>query len=127
MNGTAVKRTGRKKRLILLAALAALVLLLVFALDSRLAVRTYTLETGEVTAPVRLAVVTDLHSCAYGEEQEELVSAVLNLDPQPDGVLLVGDIVDDVAAGGKRLDRCVASGGVLLLLLCHRQPRVVER
>ena len=95
MNGTVVKRTGGKKRLILLAALAALVLLLVFALDSRLAVRTYTLETGEVTAPVRLAVVTDLHSCAYGEEQEELVSAVLNLDPQPDGVLLVGDIVDD--------------------------------
>lgn len=95
MNGTAVKRTGGKKRLILLTALAVLLLLLVLALDSRLAVRTYTLETDEVTAPVRLAVVTDLHSCAYGENQEELASAVLNLDPQPDGVLLVGDIVDD--------------------------------
>lgn len=95
MNGTAVKRTGGKKRLILLTALAVLLLLLVLALDSRLAVRTYTLETDEVTAPMRLAVVTDLHSCAYGENQEELASAVLNLDPQPDGVLLVGDIVDD--------------------------------
>lgn len=95
MNGTAVKRTGGKKRWILLAALAVVLLLLILALNSRLTVRTYTLETDEVTAPVRLAVVTDLHSCAYGENQEELASAVLNLDPQPDGVLLVGDIVDD--------------------------------
>ena len=95
MNGTAVKRTGGKKRWILLAALAVVFLLLILALDSRLTVRTYTLETDKVTAPVRLAVVTDLHSCAYGENQEELASAVLNLDPQPDGVLLVGDIVDD--------------------------------
>ena len=95
MNGTAVKRTGGKKRLILLTALAVLLLLLVLALDSRLTVRTYTLETDKITAPVRLAVVTDLHSCAYGENQEELIAAIGNLDPQPDGVLLVGDIVDD--------------------------------
>lgn len=95
MNGTAVKRTGGKKRWILLAALAVVFFLLILALDSRLTVRTYTLETDKVTAPVRLAVVTDLHSCAYEENQEELASAVLNLDPQPDGVLLVGDIVDD--------------------------------
>ena len=56
MNGTAVKRTGRKKRLILLAALAALVLLLVFALDSRLAVRTYTLEGQDYSVAVEFAV-----------------------------------------------------------------------
>ena len=74
--------------------LAALALLAV-ACDSRLILRTYPVETEKVSAPVRLAVLTDLHSCRYGEEQRELLDMVAALSPQPDGVLLVGDIVDD--------------------------------
>lgn len=42
---------------------------------------------------LRFAVVTDLHSCRYGEGQQELVKAVL--DAKPDALLLVGDIFDD--------------------------------
>ena len=78
---------------LLAAALAAV--LLVVACDSRLVLRTYTVETEKVSASVRLAVLTDLHSCDYGEGQRELLDMVTELNPQPDAVLLVGDIVDD--------------------------------
>ena len=91
------KTKKRKVFLVIAGVLAAAALLLVLtgAFDSGLVTRTYTLETEKVTAPVRLAVLTDLHSCAYGENQAELLDVVLNLSPQPDGILLVGDIVDD--------------------------------
>ena len=69
------------------------ILLLAAAFDCRLTTRTYAIE-APVSVPVRLAVLADLHSCAYGEEQEELLQAVAAAEP--DGVLLVGDIVDDV-------------------------------
>ena len=42
---------------------------------------------------MRLAVLTDLHACAYGEGQRELLDAVA--EQSPDLVLLCGDIVDD--------------------------------
>ena len=42
---------------------------------------------------IRLAVVSDLHSCRYGSGQRALVEAVKVRNP--DAVLLVGDIFDD--------------------------------
>lgn len=66
---------------------------LLAGLDARLLVRAYTVESGRLTGPVRLAVLTDLHACAYGEGQRELLDAVA--EQSPDLVLLCGDIVDD--------------------------------
>ena len=83
----------RKRNYVLLAG-GLLILLLAAALDTRLTVRSYTVETEKVSAPVRLAVLTDLHSCSYGAQQRDLVDAVVQ--SAPDAVLLVGDIVDDV-------------------------------
>ena len=84
----------RRKCLRVFGLLAACLLLVFLALDSRLRVVTYEVTTADVTSPVRLAVLTDLHSCAYGENQQRLLHAV---DAQkPDLVALVGDIVDDV-------------------------------
>jgi len=85
--------TKRKKRILLTAAGAAALVLAVCALDVRLAVRRYSLVSKKIVTPVRLAVLTDLHSCSYGEGQERLLSAVAA--EEPDTVLLVGDIVDD--------------------------------
>lgn len=65
------------------------------ACDKRLAVRCHTISSGKLTAPVRLALLADLHSCAYGPGQRELLEAMQRLAPQPDAVLLAGDIVDD--------------------------------
>lgn len=81
-----------KKRLWI--CLAALLLLCVLAFDSRLLVRSYEVNAEEISSPVRIALVTDLHSCRYGEGQAELIEAVKSLNP--DLVLLGGDIFDDV-------------------------------
>ena len=68
-------------------------LLLWLGLDSGLTVQTYAVESAKVKEPVRLVLVTDLHSCDYGDGQRELLDAVEAQDP--DLVLLGGDIVDD--------------------------------
>ncbi len=76
--------------------LALVLLAAVFGLlgfYSALAVRSYKVETDKLSSPVRLALITDLHSCRYGKEEQVLIDAV---DAQhPDAVLLGGDICDD--------------------------------
>lgn len=84
----------KRKRLRIYGLLGACLLLGALALDSRLRVVRYEVTTADVTSPVRLAVLTDLHSCAYGENQQRLLDAVYA--EKPDLVALVGDIVDDV-------------------------------
>lgn len=68
-------------------------LLLVAGLDARLTIQHYAVESEKVEQAVRLAVLTDLHSCKYGQNQQDLLDAVADQDP--DLVLLCGDIVDD--------------------------------
>lgn len=85
----------KKIRIWIICGIAALLLavLLPFALDSRLLIRTYALETEKISSPVRIALVTDLHSCRYGEGQVELLDAIHT--QKPDVILLGGDIFDD--------------------------------
>lgn len=83
----------KRRRLVWIVTALALVLLAAAALDSRLTVPFYIVETEELTTCVELAVLSDLHSCAYGEDQRDIVGRVRRLSP--DAVLLVGDIVDD--------------------------------
>lgn len=80
----------KKKWLICLAVLAVIVMLALIGLDQRMIVRRYTVESGKIDKPVRLAVVTDYHGCDYGPDGAELVQAVSSL--QPDAILLVGDM-----------------------------------
>ena len=83
----------RMKIAILVISVIAFVILLIFALDLRLLTRFYKLESDKISSKVRIALVTDLHSCSYGEGQRTLVDAI---DAQsPDIVLLGGDIFDD--------------------------------
>lgn len=74
-------------------ALALCALVSLAALDVRLRTVTYALSTPKVSAPVRLAVLSDLHSCAYGRGQRTLLEAVAAAEP--DAVLMAGDMVDD--------------------------------
>ena len=53
----------------------------------------YSLESEKLTAPVRIVLITDLHSCSYGEGQRELIDAIHA--QKPDIILLGGDIFDD--------------------------------
>lgn len=81
----------RKKRLLTAAGLVSAAVL-ISALDVRLTVRRYEVD-APLEAPVRLALVSDLHSCRYGEGQERLLDALTR--QSPDAVLLAGDILDD--------------------------------
>ena len=67
--------------------------LAVLAIDSRLKTVHYTIENPKSETPLRIALITDLHSCAYGgEDQSDLVEAVRAQNP--DMVLFGGDIFD---------------------------------
>lgn len=80
----------RRKWLVWLILLAAVIVLAVIGLDQRMVVRQYAVKTDKVSKPVRLAVVTDYHGCDYGPDGAELVQAVSAL--APDAILLVGDM-----------------------------------
>lgn len=80
----------RRKWLVWLILLAAVIVLAVIGLDQRMVVRQYAVETDKVSKPMRLAVVTDYHGCDYGPDGAELVQAVSAL--APDAILLVGDM-----------------------------------
>ena len=77
-----------------LAVVILLLILIIPGLDFRLVIRHYEIDSaGQLENPVRIALVTDLHSCRYGDEQKTLLNA---LDSQaPDVVMLCGDIFDD--------------------------------
>ena len=62
--------TKKRKLGLLLGVAIPLAGLLLAGLDSRLLLRKYTVDSPKVTAPVRIVLVTDLHSCRYGEDQE---------------------------------------------------------
>ena len=71
-----------------------LVLIAVLAFDFRLRVRSYGVNSPKVSERLRIALVTDLHSCRYGKEQNKLIREI---DVQkPDAVLLGGDIFDNL-------------------------------
>ena len=60
---------------------------------NKLKIVNYTVESDKIDTPVRIALITDLHSCRYGDHESELIDAV---DSQnPDIILLGGDIFDD--------------------------------
>lgn len=71
-----------------------LALVLLAVCDPRLMVSHYEVDAENVQGSIRLALVTDLHSCWYGKGQGRLLRALEK--EQPDAVLLVGDIFDDV-------------------------------
>lgn len=50
-------------------------------------------RSEKIGEPVRIVLVTDLHSCKYGKEEETLIAAIEG--QKPDIILLGGDICDD--------------------------------
>lgn len=86
----------RHARFLLSGAALLIAALLFCALDSRLILRRYALSAPQLTSPVRIALVTDLHSCRYGENQRELAQAIRGA--APDLLLIAGDYFDDEIA-----------------------------
>ncbi len=83
----------KKKRGLLLLLLALFLCLTLPGFVSSLRLVRYEVAAEGLTVPVRIALVTDLHACAYGEGQRILLDALE--EQTPDLVLLGGDIFDD--------------------------------
>lgn len=62
------------------------------ALNCDLTVSSYTEYSDKITSPVRIALLSDLHSTIYGDKQQILLSAVRR--QRPDLILMAGDIAD---------------------------------
>ncbi len=79
----------------LLAALAVLLLVAVVAFNGEIVDRTYRISSSKLTneEPIRIVVIADLHSHAYGGDQKPLIDRVKKMEP--DIICLVGDLGDD--------------------------------
>lgn len=67
-----------------------LIVFVVVACNRKLTTTYYNIDAPEITTPLKIAVITDLHSTDYGNELSDAVS-----QENPDIVLLVGDIFDN--------------------------------
>lgn len=83
-----------KKRKFIFFIVLILVCILAFAFDVRLKTVAYNVKSPKINNEIKLTLVTDLHSCYYGENQTKLLVQIEKY--QPDVVLLGGDIFDDV-------------------------------
>lgn len=83
----------KRLKAILLVLFACAVLFVALGWDYHLKTVTYPLESTHLDAPVRIAVLSDLHCCDYGDQQQELLDAVAAA--APDIVVFPGDILDD--------------------------------
>ena len=77
-------------RIIILLVVA---IFLFSAFDVRLKIVEYRITSEKIVNPIKIALVTDLHSFKYGKSQKTLIDAVIKQNP--DIVLLGGDIFDD--------------------------------
>lgn len=84
----------KKKKVFILCLSLIVICILTFAFDMRLKTVVYNVKSSEITGEVKLALITDLHSCYYGKNQRKLFDKIEEY--QPDAVLLGGDIFDDV-------------------------------
>ncbi len=83
-----------KKKAIIFFMILIIAGILAFAFNTKLKTVTYNIKSSEINSKIKLALVTDLHSCYYGENQRKLLTEIEKY--QPDAVLLGGDIFDDV-------------------------------
>jgi len=93
IQGIRKKSKLKKISIILAGGLILAGVFLFISVDNNLSVTHYTFETDKLDEPVRIALIADLHSRLYGKEQEELISAIN--EQNPDIIVLVGDIGDE--------------------------------
>lgn len=71
------------------------VLLVQAAFDMRLTIRHYNMATSDISGEIRIVMLSDLHAASFGDGQSNLIQAIVNAEP--DVVVLVGDMCDEVS------------------------------
>ncbi len=84
---------NKLKRIAIVLITVAFLVFVVIGLENPLSVSVIALNSDKIEKTIRIALVSDLHSCKYGEGQCELVDAITNNNP--DIICLTGDIFDD--------------------------------
>jgi Predicted phosphohydrolases len=92
----------KKRHITYCALFILLVSILLAGLNNKLTVTEYTIRTGKTTAGIEIVLLTDLHSCSYGEGQNQLIEAINKQNP--DIILMAGDIADDVLPDEKVIE-----------------------
>ena len=82
------------KLALLFFGLIAAYLLIGWLISFPIQLRSYTLSSPKIKTPVRLAVVSDLHSTVYGPNQKRLLDKLRQ--SRCDLILMPGDIIDDI-------------------------------
>ena len=70
----------------------ALIVYILSGIDNALTLREYSFESDDIKGEVKLAFISDLHCCEFGENNNELFEMLA--DVAPDAVILGGDIFD---------------------------------
>jgi len=86
-------RSTHKKSIIIFASIILTIATLAVAFNTSLKLQYYTINSDKINQTVRIAVITDLHSCKYGKNESVLINAIES--QSPDLVFLIGDIFDD--------------------------------
>lgn len=83
----------KAKKAITILILVCIAVFTAVGLYNPLSVSEISLDSDKINKPIRIALVSDLHSCKYGEAQTELLDAITK--HSPDIICLTGDIFDD--------------------------------
>jgi len=57
------KMNNKTSVIVISVSIILLIVLIITAFDTRLLIRRYTVEAENISAPIRIVLVTDLHSC----------------------------------------------------------------
>ena len=82
-----------KYKILILIVILILTIFLLIGLYCGLTVKYYNIESSLIYSNIKIALITDLHSCYYGKNMRTLTNAVNK--EKPDIILLGGDIFDD--------------------------------
>lgn len=83
---------SRGKAIAIAAVIAAFAAALPFVCSEKLAETYYTFSSEKLTAPVKIAFLSDLHNTPYGEDMSGLIGSVDGF--APDAVIIGGDLFD---------------------------------
>lgn len=83
---------SRKKFIALSAVITALAVAAPFVCSEKLSETFYTISSHKITAPVKIAFLSDLHNTLYGYDMSELTDCVDRFEP--DIVIIGGDLFD---------------------------------
>ena len=100
---------GRVKKIALTVFVVGILAVAAAFLASRfgLSTSTYRYDSPKITAPVRIAVLTDEHANAFGRENQRLLSLLEK--QRPDIILVVGDALNSYSADSSYLIQLITA------------------